>query len=106
MEALVVGEHNFPSPRTPKPRDQLKVHELIGDICQDVTLPSPVGECPWPYDDTHAEEEHYEQTPISPYPQNNESCLGWYCLIDVIQISILGYLSQRINEHHVGSSDG
>jgi hypothetical protein len=33
VEVSAVGEHNSPSPRTPVPRDQFKVHELTGDIC-------------------------------------------------------------------------
>ena len=91
MEISEVDEHNSPSPRTPEPRDQFKVHELTGDICRDITLPShvrdyprpdddshakeepselpsPVRECPWPDDDSHAEEEPSKQTPISTHP--------------------------------------
>ena len=65
MKVSVVGEHNSPSPRTPEPRDQFKFHELTRDICWDSTLPSPVRDCPWPDDDSHAKEEPCEQTPIS-----------------------------------------
>ena len=78
VEVSTVGEHNSPSPWTPVRKDQFKLHELTRGICQDSTLPSPVGDCPWPDDDSHAEEEPSEQTPISTHPQNNESCIGWY----------------------------
>ena len=100
MEVSVVGEHNSPSPRTPVPRDQFELHELTRDICQDGTLPSPVRDCPWSDDDSHAKEEPSElpspmrdcpwldddshaeevpskQAPVSTHLQNNESCLGW-----------------------------
>jgi hypothetical protein len=50
VEVSAVGEHNSPSPRTHVRRDQFKLHELNGDICQDGTLPSPVRDCPWPND--------------------------------------------------------
>jgi hypothetical protein len=89
-EVSVVGEHNSPSQRTLEPRDQFKVHELTRDICWDVTLPSPMRDCPQLDDDSHAEEEPSKQTPVSHHPQNNESCLSWYYLIDI-------YLS--INSH-------
>ena len=115
LEVLAVGEHNSPSPRTPICRDQFKLHELTGDICQDGSLPSPVREyprldddshaeeepselpspvrdCPWPDDDSHSEEEPSEQTPIFTHPQNNESCLCWYYLTDVYQSIRTSYL--------------
>jgi hypothetical protein len=115
VEVSAVGEHNSPSPWTPVPRDQFKLYELTGDICQDGTLPSPMRDCPWPDDDSHAEEdpselpspmrdcprpdddshakeEPSEQTPISTQPQNNESCLRWYYLIDVYQSIRTSYL--------------
>jgi hypothetical protein len=57
VEVLAVGEHNSPSPSTPICRDQFKLHELTGDIYRVSTLPSPVRDCPWPDDDSHAEEE-------------------------------------------------
>ena len=56
MEVSAVGEHNSPSPWTPIPRDQFKLHELTGDICQDGALP-PSRECPQPDDDSHDKEE-------------------------------------------------
>jgi hypothetical protein len=37
------------------------------DICQDVTLSSPIKDCPRPDDDNHAKKEPYEQTSISPH---------------------------------------
>ena len=115
MEVSVVGEHNSPSPWTPVPRDQFKLHELTRDICRDVTLPSPAKDCPWPHDDSHAEEEPSklsspvrncprpdndshaeeepsEQTPVSTHQQDNESCLGWYYLTDVYQSIRTSYL--------------
>ena len=46
VKVSAVGEHNSPSPQTHVPRDQFKLHELTRDICQDVTLPSPVRDCP------------------------------------------------------------
>jgi hypothetical protein len=138
VKVSAVGEHNFPSPWTPVPRDKFKLHELTGDICRDGTLSSPVRDCPRldddnhakeepfelpspmrdcprpdddrhakeerfelpspvrdyprPDDDSHAEEEPSEQTPVSTYPQNNESCLGWYYLIDVYQSICTSYL--------------
>ena len=76
VEVSAVGEHNSPSPWTPIPRDQFKLHELTGDICQDGTLPSPVRDYPWLDDDSHAEEERSEQTPVSTHPRNYESSLG------------------------------
>ena len=85
VEISEVDEHNSPSPRTPEPRDQFKVHELTGDICWDITLPSLMRDYPWPDDDSHAKEEPSKQTPVSPHPQNNESCLDSYYLIDVYQ---------------------
>ena len=60
VEVSAVGEHNSPSSRTPIPRDQFKLHELTRDIYQDGTLPSPVRDCQWPNDDSHAEEEPSE----------------------------------------------
>ena len=83
VEVSAVGEHNSPSPWTPIRRDQFKLHELTGHICWDSSLPSPMRECPWPDDDSHAKEEPSEQTLVSTHPQNNESCLGWYYLIYV-----------------------
>ena len=55
-------------------------------------LPSPMRDYPWPDDDSHGEEEHSKQTPVSTHPQNNESCLGWYYLIDVYQSIHTSYL--------------
>ena len=81
VEVSAVGEHNSQSPRTPKPRDQFKVHELTGDICRDITLPSHVRDYPRPDDDSHAEEKPSGQTPDSSHTQNNENCLGCYYLI-------------------------
>jgi hypothetical protein len=46
VEVSVVGEHNSPSPWTPVPRDQFKLHELTGDICRDDSLPSPMRDYP------------------------------------------------------------
>jgi hypothetical protein len=60
VKTSAVGEHNFPSPWTPIPRDQFKLHELTGDICRDGTLPSPMRDCPRPDDDSHAKEEPSE----------------------------------------------
>ena len=60
VEVSAVGEHNSPSPWTPIHRDQFKLHELTRDICRDGTLPSPVRDCPWPDDDSHAEEELFK----------------------------------------------
>jgi hypothetical protein len=60
VEVSIVGEHNSPSPWTPIPRDQFKLHELTRDICQDNTLPSPVRDYPRLDDDSHAEEEPSE----------------------------------------------
>jgi hypothetical protein len=57
VEISVVGEHNSPSPWTPIPRDQFKLHELTGDIWWDSTLPSLVRDYPRPDDDSNAEEE-------------------------------------------------
>ena len=57
VEVSAVGEHNSPSPRTLIHRDQFKLHELTGDICRDDTLPSPVRDCPWLDDDSHAKED-------------------------------------------------
>jgi hypothetical protein len=65
VEVSIVGEHNSPSLETPEPRDQFKVYELTRDICRDITLPSPMRDCPWPDDDSHAKEEPYEQIPVS-----------------------------------------
>ena len=70
VEVSTVGEHNSPSPRTLEPRDQFKDHELTGNICWDITVPSPVRDC----------------------PQNNESYLGWYYLRDVYQSIRTSYL--------------
>ena len=115
VELSAVGEHNSPSPRTPVPRDQFKLHEMTRDICRDGTLPSPMRDCPWPDDDSHAEEEPSElpspmrdyrrsdddshakedpseQTLISTHPHNNESSLGWYYLTDVYQSIRTSYL--------------
>ena len=66
VEVSTVGEHSSPSPRTPVPRDQFKLHELTGDICWDGTLPSPVRGYPWPDDDSHTEEElsHPDACPV------------------------------------------
>ena len=70
MEVSAVGEHNSPSPRTPVPRDQFKLHELTGDICRDGTLPSLVRDYPWPDDDSHAKEEPSElPNPMADYPR-------------------------------------
>ena len=55
-------------------------------------LPSPVRDCPRPDDDSHTEEEPSEQTSVSSHPQNNESCLVWYYLIDVYQSIRTSYL--------------
>ena len=66
VEVSIVGEHNSPSPWTPEPRDQFKVNELTIDICQDIILPSPMRDCPWPDDNSHAKEEPSKQTPVSP----------------------------------------
>jgi hypothetical protein len=60
VKVLAVGEHNSPLPRTPVRRDQFKLHELTRNICWDGTLPSPVRDCPWPDDDSHAKEEPSE----------------------------------------------
>ena len=73
-------------------RDQFKLHELTGDIYRDGTLPSPVRDYPWPDDDSHAKEEPSKQTPVSPHPQNIESCIGWYYLADVYQLICTSYL--------------
>ena len=73
LEVLAVGEHNSPSPRTPVPRDQFKLHELIGDICRDGFLPSPLRECPRPNDDSHAEEEPSKlPSPMRDYPRPDD----------------------------------
>jgi hypothetical protein len=60
VEVSVVGEHNSPSPQTLVRRDQFKLHELAGDICRDSTLPSPVRDCPWLDDNSHAKGEPSE----------------------------------------------
>ena len=91
VEVSAVGEYNCPSPRTPIPRDQFKLHELTGDICRDGALP-PSRECPQPDDDSHDKEEPSKQTPFSTHPQNNESCLGWYYLTNVYQSIRTSYL--------------
>ena len=57
VEVSAVGEHNSLSRWIPIPRDQFKLHELTGDICRDDTLPSPVRDCPWLDDDSHAKED-------------------------------------------------
>jgi hypothetical protein len=73
VEVSAVGEHNSPSPWTPVPRDQFKLHELTRDICQDGSLPSPMRECPWPDDDRHAEEEPSElPSPMRDCPRPND----------------------------------
>ena len=84
VEVAAVGEHNSPSQPTPGPRDQFQVHQLTGDIGRDSTLPCPERDSSWLDDDSPAEEEHY--------PQNDESCLGWYYLIDVYQSICTSYL--------------
>ena len=66
VEVAAVGEHNSPSPPTPIPRHQFQIHELTRDICWDSALPSLVRDCPWPDDDSHAEEEPFEQIPVTP----------------------------------------
>ena len=54
-------------------RDQFKLHELTGDICRDVILPSPVRDCPWLDDDSHAEEEPFElPSPMRDYPRPDD----------------------------------
>jgi hypothetical protein len=69
VEVSAVGEHNSPSPWTPICRDQFKLHELTRDICQDGTLCSPVRDCPWPDDNSHAKEEPCElPSPVRDYP--------------------------------------
>ena len=83
VEVAAVGEHNSPSRLTLGPRDQFQVHQLTGDIGPDGTLPSLERDSSRPDDDSPAKEEPSQQTPVSPYPQNDESCLGWYYLTDV-----------------------
>jgi hypothetical protein len=74
VQVLAVGEHNSPSPWTSVPRDQFKLHELTGDICQDGSLPNPMRECSWPDDDSHAKEEPSElPSPVRdcPWPDDD-----------------------------------
>jgi len=66
LEVSAQDEHNSPSPPTLIPRDQFQIHELTGDICWDGALPSPVRDWSHPDDDSHAKEESFEQTPVSP----------------------------------------
>jgi hypothetical protein len=91
VEVSAVGEHNSPSPRTPIPRDQFKLHELIRDICQVAAylalwdddshaekepskLPSLVRDCPRPDDDSHTKEEPSElPSPVRDCPQPDDN---------------------------------
>ena len=66
VEVAVVGEHNSPSRPTLVPRDQFQVHQLTGDIGRDGTLPIPKRDSSWPDDDSPAEEEPSQQTPVFP----------------------------------------
>ena len=76
VEVSAVGEHNSPSPWTPVPRDQFKHHELTRDICRDGSLPSPMRECPWPDDDSHAEEDPFElPSPVRDYPRSEDKAM-------------------------------
>ena len=69
LEVSAQDEHNSPSPPTLVPMDQFQIHELTRDICWDGTLPSPVRDCPWPDDDSHAKEEPSElPSPMRDYP--------------------------------------
>jgi hypothetical protein len=73
VEVSAVGEHNSPSPRTPVPKDQFKLHELTRDICRDGSLPSPVRYCPQPDDDSHAKEEPSElPSPVRDCPRPDD----------------------------------
>ena len=67
VEVAAVGEHNSPSRPILGPKDQFQVHQLIRDIGQDGTLPSPERDSSWLDDDSPAEEEPSQQIPVSPH---------------------------------------
>ena len=66
VEVAAVGEHNSLSRQTLGPRDQFQFHQLTGYIGRDGTLPNPKRDSSWPDDDSPAEEEPSQQTPVSP----------------------------------------